>query len=99
MPIDREHVGIVEVKLSHTNSAWWQVRKLYEPIIRFMFPHATVSALEVTRFYDPHQNRFPEPIVPIEDPLEVPIGKFGMHLYTPSREPKFQREMLQQGAK
>jgi hypothetical protein len=45
---------IFEIKLSHTIMAYWQLRRLYEPVVRAMFPEYTVRVCEVTRLFDPH---------------------------------------------
>ncbi len=44
---------IFEIKLSHTIMAYWQLRRLYEPVLRQMFPSYRVRVCEVTRLFDP----------------------------------------------
>lgn len=51
-------VTIVEVKYKHTSDAWWQLRKLYEPVLRKMFEHPQngfwdFRMLEIVKWYDP----------------------------------------------
>lgn len=43
---------IVEVKYSHTDLAWWQLRKLYEPLLQ-QLTWARIFLLEVCKTYDP----------------------------------------------
>jgi hypothetical protein len=44
---------VFEIKLSHTIMAYWQLRRLYEPVVRHMFPEYEVRVCEVTRTFDP----------------------------------------------
>lgn len=49
---DSTRVTIVEIKHSHTQRAWWQLRKLYQPVLQALYPEASVQVCEVTRYYD-----------------------------------------------
>ena len=51
---------IVEIKLSHTERAWWQLTRLYAPLLRELFPTLTIRGVEICRSYDPNVV-FPEP--------------------------------------
>jgi hypothetical protein len=76
-------IVIVEIKLSHTADAWWQVRHLYEPVTRFLFgPDWRYAACEITKWYDPQVN-FPEnpTMAPQLDTLWA--GAFGIHVWRP----------------
>lgn len=53
---------ILEIKLVHTIMAFWQLRRLYEPVIRRMFPKYHVRVCEVTKSFDPF-TPWPERIV------------------------------------
>jgi hypothetical protein len=75
---------IFEIKSQHMPEAWWQLRKLYEPVVRQLpFVNGT-SCVEVTRSYDPSMG-FPEPVLVVHDfdslmaapaaPLKVLIWK------------------------
>lgn len=66
---------IIEFKLQHTSAAWWQVRHLYEPVLRTLYPNEEFAALEVCRWFDPH-TRFPEVFEIVDDPAAVVPGKF-----------------------
>lgn len=56
-------VTVVEVKLAHTSAAWWQLRKLYIPVLKRIFPTSLwkYRAVEIVKFFDCDTN-FPEPI-------------------------------------
>lgn len=55
-------IVIVEAKLSHTADAYWQLRQLYEPVLRAIEPSARIHLLEITRSFDPAV-RMPEEMV------------------------------------
>lgn len=80
-------ITIVEVKLRHTVQAWWQLRQLYEPVVRKLFEaaEAKFSVLEVTQSIDPHL-AFPEHFHFARDPAAVRDGAFGVHIYNPRRD-------------
>lgn len=72
---------IIEFKLRHTISAWWGLRKLYEPLIRKLFgPHWRYSVCEVVRWYDP-AIRFPEPICLTPNLTAMGVNEFGVHIW------------------
>ena len=75
-------VTIVECKLRHTPDAWWQLRKLYEPVVQALFgaAHWRFSCVEVCRWFDPH-TPFPEAIVNAAYPTVVPPNRFGVHIW------------------
>jgi hypothetical protein len=57
---DAEGVVIFEVKVSFTADAWWQLRKLYEPVVRAALAPKRVGLVVVCRSFDP-AIAFPEP--------------------------------------
>lgn len=61
---ERGIITCFEIKIRHTDRAWWQVRHLYQPIIRHIFGTRQwrYAAVEVVCWFDPHTS-FPEPIV------------------------------------
>jgi len=69
----RHHTRMVvcEIKSQHMPEAWWQLRKLYEPVVRKLWGRELVL-LEICRSYDP-QMPFPEKVEFVED-----IGKFAL---------------------
>jgi len=48
-------VTIIEVKYQHTTDAWWQLRRLYEPVLRHIFPASLwdFRIIELVKWYDP----------------------------------------------
>lgn len=54
-----DSVAIVEIKYSHCELAWWQLRKLYEPLVQRLTT-SRVLLLEIVNSYDPAVE-FPEP--------------------------------------
>lgn len=51
---------VIEVKLSFTPHAWWQLRKLYEPVVRRAYLLQDIYLVVICKFYDPVIH-FPEP--------------------------------------
>jgi hypothetical protein len=52
---------VVEVKLTHTDRAWWQLRRLYIPLLRHLTkPGVLVVGVEICRSFDPDL-KWPEP--------------------------------------
>lgn len=74
---------IVEIKLKHTSLAWWQVRELYEPVVRFLLRRSSFefAALEVAKYVD-SATPFPEQFGYIRDFSKLTPGKFGLHHYS-----------------
>lgn len=60
-----DDLAIVEVKYSHCELAWWQLRKLYEPLLQRL-TCARIRLIEVCYNYDPYV-LFPEEHVIIPD--------------------------------
>jgi len=78
---------IVEVKYQHTTDAWWQLRRLYQPVLAEMFPSTLwqIRVLEIVKWYDPHVE-WPEPITKIADLHTahlVEAGTTGIHIWKP----------------
>jgi hypothetical protein len=70
------------MKYQHTEKAWWQLRRLYGPLFRWMLPSYQVCLVEVCRWYDP-LTYFPEgvhllPEVELADPSFL-----GVHIWKP----------------
>lgn len=52
---------LIEIKLSHTEKAWWQLRHLYLPLLqKLVVPGTRIYCVELCRTYDPSVE-FPEP--------------------------------------
>lgn len=46
--------AIFEIKYTYTADAWWQLRRLYEPVVRAAYRPRLVRLLVVCRVFDPH---------------------------------------------
>lgn len=69
---------VFEIKSQHMPEAWWQLRRLYEPVVRLLPFVNRVSCIEVVRSYDPAMG-FPEPIKlcsDLETALEGKVAAF-----------------------
>lgn len=77
-------ITIVEIKLRHTCDAWWQTRRLYEPVVQAFFGTTNwlYNVLEVVRWYDP-DTRFPERYRLVPEPDGLQADKFGIHIWKP----------------
>lgn len=74
-------ITILEFKLKHTADAWWQLRHLYEPLIRFMFGEQLwhYACCEVVRWHDPSV-KVPERVVFSDDPGRLFANAYGVHI-------------------
>ena len=75
---------IVEIKLQHTSETWYQVRKLYQPVVSAIYPGFQIAALEIVKWLDPHIP-FPETFKFCEDVLYFDVDKFGVHIFNNGR--------------
>jgi hypothetical protein len=75
---------IVEIKFQHMPESWWQLRRKYEPIIRWLFPGQKILCLEICSLLDA-QMPYPEKFEHVEDILpwvdNAPDGSLGVHQY------------------
>jgi hypothetical protein len=80
-------ITILEFKLKHTTDAWWQLRRLYEPLIRYIFGETQwhFAVCEVVRWYDP-AIRVPEQVTFIDDPRRLFANAYGIHIFDGSRK-------------
>lgn len=74
---------IVEVKYQHTSDAWWQVKHLYAPVLRAMFPEHLweLDYCEVVKWYDP-ATPFPEKTVLAQE-ISMRHPAFKVHIWRP----------------
>lgn len=80
---ERRTIIICEIKLKHTPDAYWQVKNLYEPVLRAIFKGRSWSfrALEIVKWYDP-LSYFPVDPQLVQDPLLTPRGEgMGVHIW------------------
>lgn len=61
MIVRGKSLWIFEIKHQHTHSAWWQLRRLYEPVLRRLEGVERTFCIEMVRSYDPAAG-FPEPV-------------------------------------
>lgn len=76
-------IVIVEMKLRHTQKAWWGLRRLYEPLVKALFPSWHVALCEVVHWYDPAVF-WPEQFNLVRDLTMLRRGEFGVHILSPS---------------
>ena len=77
--LPRAQLTIIEIKLKHTARAWWQLQRLYLPVVKEIFPaHCWhYSLLEVCCWLDPSEP-FPTTYDLIDEPYLSPPGHFGV---------------------
>lgn len=77
-----EPIFVFEVKSQHMPEAWWQLRRLYEPVLRVMYRTRPIVCVEVVRSFDPSMP-FPERFTRVEKLLnfiaDASGGEFGVH--------------------
>jgi hypothetical protein len=60
--IRQPKVFIIEVKVRHTVDAYWQLARLYAPVVATLFKNYSVHLIEMTKSFDPDV-LFPTPII------------------------------------
>lgn len=82
--LKRGVVTVLEYKLRHTADAWWQLRKLYEPVTRALFGVRDweIAVMEIVQWYDP-ATTFPEKQIRMQNIDELEPGRFGVHQWDP----------------
>lgn len=82
--LPRGRITCCEIKLSHTPDAHRQLRGVYEPVLRRMFPEGAwqLHLVEICRWFDPDVS-FPERPAMIEDPFEYSGSAIGVHILRP----------------
>ena len=69
---------IIEVKLTHTEKAWWQLEGLYKPLVTALSGSGTsIRTCEITRSYDPVV-QFPAPHILVESLHRLPESCVGV---------------------
>lgn len=78
----RGTITIVEFKLKHTSDAWWQTRRLYEPVVKAVFGEELwrYSIVEIVKWFD-SETTFPESFNMARDPTDLTIGSFNVHIW------------------
>lgn len=74
---------IFEIKISHTPDAWWQLRKLYQPVVEELDFVRSVTVIEVVKSLDPSVP-FPEETYQIRG-VEglIPSPRFNVFIWRP----------------
>lgn len=84
--VRRGVITVLEYKLRHTSDAWWQLRKLYEPVTRALFGSRQweIGVMEIVQSFDPSTS-FPEQVIRMRDISELEPGRFGVHIWDSRR--------------
>jgi hypothetical protein len=56
-----DRILLLEVKARHSLLAWWQLRRLYQPVLEALYPKAKIIVSEVTKSYS-HDVPMPESV-------------------------------------
>lgn len=80
-------ITIIEVKYQHTTDAWWQLRRLYQPVLEHIFAGTDwqFRVVEIVKWYDPAV-QWPEQIQRVEDleqAFKLPADTTGVHIWKP----------------
>jgi len=73
---------VLEIKLSHTLTAYYQILNLYFPVLKTLFPKWTLIPCEVVRWFDP-STLFPVQPKLCADPLHAVKDAFNVHIWSP----------------
>ena len=75
---------IVEVKYSHTETAWWQLFRLYRPVLERLFVGYVYEfrCVEVCRWFDAAV-RCPQPVRLRQRVEDVRPDEFAVHIWNP----------------
>jgi hypothetical protein len=87
LDLRKGQITLIEVKYKHTIDSWWQLRKLYEPVLKKIFPpsHFQYACIEIVSWYESNI-KFPETFYFASDPLEAEVNKFGVHVLAHSKK-------------
>lgn len=84
--LSREHhrLTIIEFKYNHTDLAWWQLFRLYRPVLERLFEGYGYEfrCVEVCQWFDPATRCTARPIL-CEDVANVMIDGFNVHIWNP----------------
>lgn len=75
-------ISVVEIKIRWTADAWWQLRKLYLPVLNRAFPTATLVPLVICRSYDP-AIRIAEPVRFVDCVEDAAVDAFNVLVHRP----------------
>lgn len=75
-----DRVVVFEIKSQHMPEAWWQLRRLYQPVLEASQVARPVQVVEVCRSFDIAMP-FPEPVTligDVEEVFNIPVTSFGV---------------------
>lgn len=76
---------IIEIKIAHMARAWWQLERLYRPLIQRYSPRREIRVCEIVRSYDPSV-AFPVDVTRLEsldDLSSLQKSDFGVLVWNP----------------
>lgn len=82
--LHHDHVVVVEIKSQHMPEAWWQLKRLYEPVVRAAIFERPIHLLEVVKSYDPATpfpcivRLVPSSAYGLKSYMEAPFKEFGV---------------------
>jgi hypothetical protein len=85
--LDHEHSVciIAEIKYRHCAEAWWQLWRLYLPVVRVLYRSYGYGCLEVVRYHDP-QTPFPARYTFTPEATAIPQANLtAVHIWNPAR--------------
>jgi len=83
--IDIPHstITLIEIKLKHVSTAWWQLQRLYLPVVRVLFgPRWIYKLCEAVRYHDPAEP-FPVEYEILSTPIPYDRRTFGVYIWRP----------------
>lgn len=84
LDLERGICTIIEIKYQHTKRAYFQLHRLYYPLLtRILRPELwSFRFLEIVRWYDPSASF---PVIPRMSPIisDIPEGCTGVHIWKP----------------
>lgn len=84
LDVVHQTLTIVEFKYQHVDSAWWQLFRLYLPVMKYLFLGRgfTMKCLEICKWFDPAQPTPQKPTL-CKSVDAVQPGEFGVHIWKP----------------
>lgn len=70
---------VIEIKFHHTSDAWWQLWRLYIPVLRVLLPGFDFAAVEVVKWFDP-AIYFPGRVMVSDPSNHLPEPYTGVHI-------------------
>lgn len=78
-----DKIILIEIKLAHVGDSWKQLRQLYEPVLRAIYPaNKEFAFLEIVKWFDPYIP-YPETFYYCESIMDAVVDRIGMHIFKP----------------